>query len=299
MNARKAIPALRERDWTQDFSSALFLLVLAANTALIVTVQYPLLRAALVLPQALLLIGCQEAKHLCSHGNFIRPRVLNDAVGIFCGALFWVNFFTFRYFHLEHHRNPCNHNDPEAKLYKLSPATRWVWLLSPLELPWNSFHISRVGAAYVPASSRLRWMLTNFFVAMVVTALAIAAWKAPQAVLWAYLIPLALFGLIDFPLTQSEHYGVVIASADGKRDMNEIANDVVLPRAISWMTLYRGLHNVHHNYPALHWSAVPGRLQWPVNSRAISYWQFVRLWFAKGPRLWETEASQMSAHKAR
>lgn len=278
--------------WSADVPSALFLAAVAANTVLICRTSSCCLLVALTILQALLLVGCQEAKHLSVHGTFFSNRYLNDAVGIVCAALFGVNFFTYRYFHFAHHRATCTEADPEGRLYSLSWRTRWIWLLAPVELPWVAWHIGRTAWPMAPANKRLQrhlalgWMAT--FGLLIVAGLRVA----PGAIACAYLIPLLMFSWIDFILTQAEHYGVAIASMSHNRDPRSISHDIVLPFGLGWVTLHRALHRVHHGNPSLRWFQTPGALKADATATPLAYGMFARRWFASGPRLWLTAAGQ-------
>ena len=279
-----AVAARPSRD--ADLPSLLFLAIVAFNTIVLATTPHLWLRVLLCLPQALLLAGCQEAKHMAVHGTFLSNRRANDTVGLFCAALFGVNFTAYRYFHLQHHRASCTQADPEGRLYALSWRTRWIWALAPLELPWIAWHQNRVGWPMVPRSRRrecnvaLGWML-GFFALV-----AIGAWRAPQAVLWAYALPAALLAWFDFVLTQAEHYGVPVARAATRREPGDITHDIVLPFGLGWLMLHRSLHRVHHRYPASRWHDAPRRLRDDPTAAPLTYSAFVRHWLAAGPRLW-------------
>ncbi|HVW48882.1 MAG TPA: fatty acid desaturase [Trinickia sp.] len=270
--------------------SALFLLAVLINTSLIALASDTWLAALLVVPQALLMVGCQETKHLAVHRTFFANRALNDIAGMACAALFGVNFFAYRYFHLAHHRHTCTQDDPEGRLYALSWHTRWIWMLAPIELPWVAWHLNRIGWTMVPAAKRaqrnaaLLWMIA--FAAL----LAMSARYAPRTLILAYLLPLALFAWIDFVLTQSEHYGVAIDTGSRRRDVGLLTHDVVLPFGLGWLTLHRALHRVHHRDPALPWFQAPSRLEADATAPAPHpYGAFVRRWLREGPRLWQTE----------
>jgi fatty acid desaturase len=284
--------AHRRIDWRDDLPSLLFLGGVAANTALIALTPHTWLRALLTLPQALLLAGCQEAKHMAVHGSFLSLRPLNDAVGIVFAALFGVNFAAYRYFHLQHHRTTCTDADPEGRLYALSWKTRWIWVLAPLELPWIAYHQNRIGWPMVPPG-RLRERAIALVWTLAFWALiGLGVWRAGavrQAIFWAYLIPVVLLAWFDFVLTQAEHYGVaVVPSSAGtaRSDPGAITHDIVLPLGLGWLTLHRSLHRVHHRHPALRWHRALRRLNADPTAAPITYAAFVRRWLAAGPRLW-------------
>lgn len=278
----------RGNRWYAELPSAAFILAVATNTVLIcrTTAVWPLV--VLIVLQAILMVGCQEAKHLCVHGTFFRNRRLNDAIGIACAALFGVNFLAYRYFHFAHHRATCTEADPEGRLYSLSWRTRWIWLLAPVELPWVAWHIGRTAWPMVPANKR--WQRRLALVWMVAFGLLIVAGAlaAPVALACAYVIPLALFSWFDFILTQAEHYGVAVAPVSDGRDPHTVSHDIVLPLGLGWLTLHRALHGVHHGNPALRWFEAPRALKQSTTATPLSYGGFARRWFANGPRLWIT-----------
>ena len=277
-----------------DLPSILFLLGIAANTTLIVHITQPWARALLALLQALLLAGCQEAKHLCVHRSFLANRRANDIVGILCAALFGVNFVAYRYFHFQHHRGTCTDADPEGRLYALSWRTRWIWLLAPLELAWVAFHINRTAWPMVPVTQHGARRLALAGMLGVVSLIAVCTWQAPHAVLWAYAIPLALHAWLDFILTQAEHYGVAIVPSSCRRDTGTVTHDVVLPFGLGWLNLHRSLHRVHHQYPGLRWYCAPARLRGDPGASPIPLLSFVRQWLAAGPRLWTTSGATLA-----
>ncbi|MFD2883569.1 fatty acid desaturase [Pseudomonas lini] len=92
-----------------NMPSYLFMALCVLNTAAIVWLAAHeafgwLAIAPLIVFQAILMIGVQEAKHQCVHRQFLVGTRLNDAVGVFTAAIFGVNFVGYRCFHLEHHR---------------------------------------------------------------------------------------------------------------------------------------------------------------------------------------------------
>lgn len=277
----------------RDLPSVLFLCAVATNTALIAyaTAGVPVLAVLLSIPQALLLIGCQEAKHLCVHRTFLGNPYLNDTVGIACAALFGINFVCNRYFHYQHHRATCTDADPEGQLYQLSWRTRWIWLLAPVEVLWVAFHINRVGLTFVPRARHRARSVAFFAMTAFAAAVIAAALRAPMTVVCAYLLPLALSSWLDFILTQAEHYGAPIARHVPERPRNAgaLTLDVVLPLGLGWLTLHRSLHRVHHLEPGLPWYFASRRLQADASASPVHYHAFARRWLTEGPRRWPAE----------
>lgn len=63
--------------------------------------------------QALLLSGCMIHSHELSH-NQIKPRLLNDGIGVISGMVCFINYYSFQRAHRFHHRNIGNLDTPEA-----------------------------------------------------------------------------------------------------------------------------------------------------------------------------------------
>ena len=250
----EALPARRWLNADSDWPSWLLIAAVVVNTTLIASTHGLMPLIALALVQMLLLMGCQEAKHLCVHGTFLTNKRANDAVGTLCGALSGVNFWAFRHFHLVHHRTACTHDDPEGEMYGKSWRTRWIWLLAPIEQPWVAFHINRAGWRLTPPAFRRSRNLGMLFVVGFALLLAALAFKFPRTVMWAYAIPFVTLTYFDFLLTQAEHYAVeVVPSSAPRRSQIGIGGNVVLPAWLAWPMLNRGLHGLHHVYPGQRW----------------------------------------------
>ena len=286
-------PAGRARDsgWRADVPSLLFLLGIAANTGLIIAcIDRPLWLGLLAPLQALLLMGCQEAKHQAVHRKFLSHCTANDLVGTVCAAMFGVNFIAYRYFHCQHHRATCTDDDPEGRLYSLSWPTRWIWLLAPLEVPLVAFFINKNAWAMVPASQHASRRAATACMLMVAVLMGLLVWQAPLVALWAYGIPLVLASWIDFPMTQAEHYGMGVRPSGSPHDPGALTLDLILPAGMGWLILHRSLHRVHHCDPGLRWFRAPARMRADPASAPVPYAAFLRLWLAKGPRLWTADA---------
>ena len=295
---RKAAVNARDSERRRgDIAAALFALTLAINTTLLATVDALWALVPLAAIQSLLLLGCQEAKHLAAHRTLFGHARVNDLAGTLAAALIGENFIAFRYFHVQHHRRACSDDDPEGRLYALSWRTRWIWLLAPLEVFWVAWHLGRVGRTLVPGRHRDAWHAAHC--ATIATAAALCALAAthPHAVLWCYAIPLVCAAWLDFPLTQAEHYGSRIVGAEASHGRDAHANDVVLP-VLGWLLLQRSLHRVHHRAPAAPWHTALRRLHADPSARPITYAAFVRRWLAHGPRKWP-HADASAAHCTR
>jgi len=292
-------PGHRAAGWQRDLPSVLFLCAVATHTTLIAyaTARAPMLAVLLSIPQALLLVGCQETKHLCVHRTFLSNRYFNDSVGIACAALFGLNFVCNRYFHYQHHRATCTDADPEGRLYQLSWRTRWIWLLAPVEVPWVAFHINRIGWRFVPRARHRARSVAFCTMAAFAAAVVAATLCAPMTVVCAYLLPLALCSWLDFILTQAEHYEAPITchAPERPRNAGALTLDVVLPLGLGWLTLHRSLHRVHHLEPGLPWYFASRRMRTDATASPVRYHTFVRRWLAEGPRHWPAQRHDQAA----
>jgi fatty acid desaturase len=291
LGSNKMLDAVKSVRRTCDVASGIFLLVAATNTALLATTQSVAICVPLAFVQALLLLGCQEAKHLAAHRTFFGNRLLNDWAGIACASLIGENFVAFRHFHFKHHLTTCNEDDPEGHLYALSWQTRWIWLLAPLEIYWVAFHINRIGGSLVLQGRQAAHRLSKAAWLLCIGTLAMACWLAPHAFAWAYAIPLAISAWIDLPLTQAEHFGVPVAPSQTRRGAQELANDIQLPLGLGWAMLHRSLHCVHHRRPNGEWIDAPRQLREHASAAPVAYASFARRWLRDGPRLWHVAAS--------
>ena len=278
-----------------NMPSYLFMALCALNTAAIVWLAAHdefgwLAVAPLIVLQAILMIGAQEAKHQCVHRQFLVGTRLNDAVGVFTAAIFGVNFVGYRCFHLEHHRKTCQADDPEGLLYQQTWRTRLISLFGAVEQLWVAVSINIFSRGYTPPHALWRWRWNNAFLAVFVAALALGIHEVPRQIVCAYLLPYCIFAWLDFWLTQAEHYGVPISAQGSRRAPCDITTDLYLPTPLSWLILHRSLHRIHHDAPATRWFHAHAQ------SRALAELKpggvtdlptFYATWMRLGPRLWK------------
>ena len=278
-----------------NMPSYLFMALCVLNTAAIAWLAeqqafgWPAV-APLIVLQAILMIGVQEAKHQCVHRQFLVGTRLNDALGVFTAAIFGVNFVGYRCFHLEHHRKTCQVDDPEGLLYKQTWPTRLISLFGAVEQLWVAISINIYSRRYTPHHAVWRWRWNNLFIAVFVAVLAFGVYEMPRQVVCAYLLPYCIFAWLDFWLTQAEHYGVPISAQGSRRAPSDITTDVYLPRVLSWLVLHRSLHRIHHDAPATRWFHAHGQSRALAKSKpggVAELSTFLATWMRQGPRLWK------------
>lgn len=280
------MPDFSEADWP----SYLYLLLFALNTAAICWLADGWYCAGFVLLQGCFLVGMLELTHQAVHRRFVLAPAINEWVGSLAAALIGLNLTAYRHFHLEHHRHTCDESDPEGLLYAGSPATRWFWLGAPIAHLVVDWEINGLASRYVPASRRTEWMKSNGFMALVLVGLLVWAAFSPRSFLLAYVVPMCLFGWIDFLFSQAEHFAAPVRPVDARINVANVTLDVRLPRWLSHLLLNRNLHRVHHVWPRTRWFEAPGflpTLDATQPGRVVSLPEFTVRWFRQGPRLWQ------------
>lgn len=280
------MPEFSEADWP----SYLYLLLFACNTAAIGWLADTWYCVGFVLLQGCFLAGMLELNHQAVHRRFVLNSSINEALGTIAAALIGFNFTAYRYFHLEHHRHTCDEIDPEGLLYAESPATRWFWLGAPIAHLVVAWEINGLASRYVPASKRAEWMRSNSVRVIVFLVLILWAIVSPRTFLLAYILPLCLFGWIDFLFSQAEHYAAPVRPVAERVNVASVTLDVRLPRWLSHLLLNRNLHRVHHVWPRTRWFEAPGfltTLNGAQPGRVVSLPEFAARWYSEGPRLWQ------------
>lgn len=273
-----------------DWPSYLYVSLFLVNSIALMTLQNPWLLVPLAVIQGFFFMGLLELNHQAVHRAFVTSRSVNEVFGTLAASLLGLNMVTYRYFHLEHHRHTCDTEDPEGHLYADSPRTRWFFLVAPIAHLWVAFGINRLASRYVPEAKRPAWQRAQLTLLLVLFGLLFWAVLAPMSFLFAYLLPLCLFGWFDFFFSQAEHYGASIRDAGVRIDVSSVSYDVRVPLWLSHLMLNRNLHRVHHVWPRTRWFEAPQRLSELDGiqpRRVLSLSAFCSHWLAGGPRLWE------------
>jgi fatty acid desaturase len=219
------------------------------------------------LPAALLfhgivLVSLFAVMHECVHYSAFRTRRLNELVGGIAGAgILYVSTY-YRQFHFAHHRytqDPAR--DPEL-LTAPAPRSRGAYWWRASALPYwgtrasNLFMLSRArfdGLDWVaPAAQPAVVRATRVLLAVVVAAATASLALRSTALIWYWLLPLAL----GLPLLRlyllSEHTG---CSEDDDGLTNTRTTVSVWPiRFLMWNLPY---HAEHHLYPSLPFHQLP------------------------------------------
>jgi fatty acid desaturase len=264
----RAIPADALRDlyrrssWQGAWRTAAHAALLAAGATLIhVTRGTWWLPAALVL-QGVFVVSLFAAMHECVHGSAFRSRRLNDVVAWLAGLGILYNATYYRQFHFAHHRyaqDPAR--DPEL-ITAPPPRSRaeYWWRASACsywKARWtNLVRMSRgrfEGLPFIPATARADIVRSVRGTALVVIALAAASlWFRSAALIWYWLLPLAL----ALPLLRlyllTEHTG---CSEDDDGFTNTRTTVSLWPvRFLMWNLPY---HAEHHLFPSIPFHRLP------------------------------------------
>lgn len=299
MSARAAAAPLERafpepRSVRASWPSYLYASLFVLNTGVISAYPGSVFVLPLLVLQSLFFVGLLELTHQSVHRNFVSSKLGNEILGTTAAGLIGFNLVAYRYFHFEHHRHPCDEEDPEGLLYAGSPRTRWIWLIAPVAQLWVAVAINRLAGQYVPRRKRRDWLRARFALGLMLCALMLFAVLAPQSFVMAYLLPFCGFAWIDFPFSQAEHYGVDIRKRTARADYGTVTHDVRVPLVLSGLMLHRNLHRVHHIWPNTRWYEAPGRLgdlERSQSEQVLTFAEFLSRWMRQGPRLWAPQGS--------
>ena len=121
------IRALRQKS---DWRGALLVLhawgVVATTMALYAAYPHPALLVIGLFIVAGRQLGLAVLMHDASHGLLFHTRRLNDLAGQWlCGAPVGADMYAYRPYHMAHHRNTQQPDDPDLSLSSPFPITRW------------------------------------------------------------------------------------------------------------------------------------------------------------------------------
>ena len=196
---------------------------------------------------AFLLSTLLPIMHEAVHGHVAPTPRANHLVGRLAGTLLTVNYSLYQHYHLDHHARLGEPDDPELPVELngvgdyLSFFTPRYLLLHFWKLAWQTatgrpptFLDRSGGTASVMADVQLLVLwLTGVGAALVV---------APAAVVFAYLLPLALAPAWIFFTTLPEHFPL-----DERR--GPLTRTVTSSRLLSYLLWNTNYHVEHHRAP--------------------------------------------------
>jgi len=238
----------------------------------------------------LLMVGGLEFLHQCTHNNTFASQRANRIWGRFFAALLFMNFDSYKRFHIDHHKFTCKAKDPERALYE-GAAGAWGALFSaPLGYIQFAAIVGRYGLV-LRRSGKLDWWISEVVrLGYIGCFFAVLIWR-PGLAIQAQLIPFLVFAWVDHLFNQAEHYGCDAGLDEGVcLAPGEVSNDLMLPRWLAVLFLFRNLHRVHHLAPMTKWHQAPkvfAALPRPVDDpRVLTFSAFLRRYFAEGARVW-------------
>jgi fatty acid desaturase len=237
------------------------------------------------------LLGVSEVLHQAVHGNLWgRAWWANEALGRIVGALFGVSFHAYRRWHLRHHQTANTPEDPERAIYA---AVAYTWRAEAWEHMRGARKVLRIPGilgvsgqlffAEVGGSDAVvRGMqigIPVFFAALgYLEGLSLLAIAAKVIVSWY--LPLKLFQVFDFFLTQSEHYGAELTKDSSVAAQYRQSWNLRVPAFVELMLFRRNVHAEHHLRPGTHWSVIHAR----KDGRVLDWREYLRAWWEHGPR---------------
>lgn len=200
------------------------------------------------------------AMHECGHRTAFAGKGLNDAVAWWAGLLSFYNADYYRRYHQWHHRFTHQPGlDPE--LEDAPPSTLAGYLLELSGLPWwigkLRGHAAGLrgdfgGRPYIPADAAAAVTRSiRIQVAVYAVLLAASLWHGNGALLWFWLLPLAVGQpLLRFVL-MAEHGGCS-TDTDG---LSNTRTTLTLP-PLRWLMWDMPFHVEHHLYPSVPFHAL-------------------------------------------
>lgn len=261
---------------------AFFLLLLATSYWLISYADILIAKVLFSILQGLLLVGVLEAVHQSTHQNFFTARWANKYVGMALGLGILIHFARYRFFHAHHHAYTATQLDPERSLYLGATKNGALsFVLAPYSYLLFAYIVfaSRFVAYSHKKDERLNTILFVSFLA----AMLVGSFWYPTLFLFHYWLPLFVFSWLDFLFNQAEHYGSKEISGDS--DPIHVTNDLLLPRFISFLILFRTFHRVHHISPKTPWFLMPAEYK-AIGLPGMPFKYFLRKYFQEGPRQW-------------
>ncbi|MCY1285971.1 Fatty acid desaturase [compost metagenome] len=243
---------------------------------------------ALSLLLGVLLVGGLEFLHQCTHNNAFKSRRANRVWGRFFAALLFMNFNSYKCFHIDHHKFTGKAKDPERALYEGGTSAWSALLAAPLGYLQFAAAVGRYGGA-LKRAGKADWRISEAVrLGYICGFLGVLLWR-PWLAIHAQVIPFLVFAWIDHLFNQAEHYGCRSGLEEGVcATPGEVSNDLLLPHWVGAVFLFRNLHRVHHLAPMTKWHQAPRVFaSLPVDElRTLSFRRFLRRYFTEGARVW-------------
>lgn len=283
MDKETRIVLHQRSDWRPILHTIVILSGYAALSA-VATGPFPTeVRSLATLCLGILFVGWFSAVHECVHGLFLRNRIANHAFGLFWACPTLLNFSLYKYYHLEHHRHTAVDGDPEPRgeyksfaQYLLALPTIWLpvrFLALAVDAVRGRF------PAYVRRPEHRRAILfDDIILAVWLILVSAATMVAPEPMLWAYWVPLAIY----FPMLTitglPEHYGCESTSEVWRNTRSTKSN--LIFRFIYWNNNYHAEHHAlpqvpYYNLPRVH-AIIGGQFKHQVQSFAGFHLRLVR-----------------------
>lgn len=259
----------------------------AALTALgtLLAIQAPIAARILgTLLLGLMFAHAAELQHQALHGLGLRNRAANAAAGIILGIPMFISFSAYRATHLRHHRDlgtPANREffdygdqygeqgDRSRTGVALSWASRFSMVRHYLAFTASSLRALRGMDFAGETASTSRRIRRDHYVILAVL-LGSVAWSAAAgcaAVLWVWLLPLALVaGPVHAAIELPEHFRCETLSEDPFANTRTIRSN----RLMTWFTNGNNYHVEHHLMPNLPIERLPD-LHAEVRDRLIHF----------------------------
>ncbi|HZH05067.1 MAG TPA: fatty acid desaturase, partial [Lautropia sp.] len=199
--------------------------------------------------------------HETAHQTAFRTRAWNYVLGHLAGFAILLPYEYYRAFHWEHHRHTQDpQRDPElaVPLPRSKAGLLWVWSgipmwISRLKLFFNHGVLGRVSVPWVPEEKRSLIVLeARSYLAGYSLIFAASVMAGSLAVVWLWLLPLAVGQVFLRPYLLAEHTGC--ADTPNMLENTRTTYTSAFVHFFAWNMPY---HAEHHAYPAVPFHALP------------------------------------------
>ena len=202
-------------------------------------------------------------EHETTHKTPFRSPWLNEAVGHFAGALLFLPFIWFRYFHMAHHRH-TNIPGKDPELAEARPETRSAWIRHVSGLPYFTAMARQIlrnafdgdAGDYVPAGAVAR-VRREARILLAGYACAVLSPLWTPLLFWIWWLPLLLGQPALRLYLLAEHGRCAFVANMLENTRTTFTNRLV--RFLAWNMPY---HTEHHALPNVPFHQLPALHRW-------------------------------------
>jgi fatty acid desaturase len=231
--------------------------------------------------QAVGLTGLSNGAHEAVHGHLFYRPLIDRMTGRALHGFLLLNYDVHRAYHLTHHANTGNEDDSEGVFDFSNLGSKRLYFLKLVRwaLPPSPLHILNWSAGVAAIRRRDTHFLGRIPVVSALAGFVVPASEAVALTIWLVLSPVPaiagglvplffLFPVYAYLTALPEHFGL----ADF--DFKERTRNVRTLPALQYLIWNFNFHAVHHRYPHLHFSLLPGAVHKVPAPTAHGYLRF-------------------------